>query len=139
MNAKQTEIKNKVEVLNKELKSAVRDAIEPITKWLVTDVTVGMTTSCIYLVLATDETKRIDLTYYSRDCGSFEEGQLTTNIGAFGSFNTMDGNDVAAYYIEVGRLLSNKEILYHVGKLTKEYTELIHGLIKDYRTLSKKN
>ena len=139
MNTKLTEIENKRKTLCKELETAVRGMIEPVNrKLLVTDVTIGMMSSTISLTFSSDKTKMICLTYYSNDCGSFKEGQLTTNIGTFGSFDLTSENDVAGFYIEVGNLLSNKEMLGSVRKITKEYSEYMHELIAEYRSLSKK-
>lgn len=137
MNAKRTEIRNKVETLSKELESAVRDWIEPLTKWLVADVTVCTTSSSVRLALSSDETKTIDLVYYNRDRGVFKEGQFMTNIGAFGSFDVISKNDVEEYYKQVGNLLSNKAMLDFVRKGIKEYSENILGLLKEYRALCK--
>lgn len=136
--SRQAEIKTKLETLGKELETGVRFAIEPITKWVVTDVTIGMTTSVIRLALTTDKTKQTDLTYYSQDCGLYKKGQLRTNIAAFGSFEVMSENDVAEYYMQVGNLLSNKDMLDYVKKLLKEFTGNVHDLVKEYRALSEK-
>lgn len=125
----------RIEELNKELETAVRDWIEPRTKWLVTDVTVCTTSSGVRLALSSDETKTIDLVYYNHNCGVFKEGQFMTNIGAFGSFDVISKNDVEEYYKQVGNLLSNKAMLDFVRKGIKEYSEKILGLLKEYRAL----
>ena len=137
---RQTEIENKVWSLCKEWKLAAQDAIEPVTKWLVADATIDSRGANICLMLATDKTKRLDLTYYGRHCSLFPEyrGQLRTNIGAFGSFNTIAENDIAEYYMQVGILISNKDMLGYLIKIAEEFTGYIHESEKEYRALSKK-
>lgn len=126
------EIENAIKSYGDELKSAVVNAIEPVTNWVVVDVIVGKVSSYIDLVLATDKTKRLELIHYNRDFANFKKGQMTTNVGAFGSFDMEDGNDVAEYYMGVGTLLTNKELLKYLKKILGEFSENIQSLYNSY-------
>ena len=136
---KASEIEDTIRVLGEEFQTAAKDIIEPVTSWAVVETSIGMATSTIYLQLTSDMTKHIELTYYNHDCGNLKKGQLVTNVGTFGSFDMTDENSVAEYYTAVGSLLSNKEMLSYLKKITAEFSELTRCPVREFRKLNEED
>ena len=131
---KKVELRNELKNLFKSFKESAEKLIETVPGWKVTDIDKGCDSTIIYLSLASDERKRIVIRY-QQEVEDWQNEEFSTSVPSHGSFELMDANGTALYYIAVGQLLSNTDVLTQLKKEMVNFTVKAGELRNEYKSL----
>lgn len=135
---KKNELRNEMKSLFETFKENADKLISASTAWKVIDTDSSYKSVTLYLALSSDESKQINIRY-SEKISTWQAEEFSTNISARGSFELLDANEVANYYIAVGNLLSAKETLAQIKEIMKELSEKIYKIRKEYDKLEEED
>lgn len=115
------ELENEVKNLFESLKVDAEKIMAACPEWKVIDADCTSWVAEVYLAFAGDN--RMLEIRYARYHGMCEKETFTTNVATVGSFELLDNNEMAQYYIAVGSLLSKKEMLSQMKGIMKKAVE----------------
>ena len=133
--------KNEIEESFKSLVDAHQKKIEKIIGTLhhlsVSFVNTGFGTEVVTLMVVDGEGNEINSIEirYRKGCEPLSGEELTTNVAAMGSFDLLDGNKVAQYYMAVGELLKQKGMLNRLKDEMADFYDSLEKLRAEYRTI----
>ena len=136
--SRKEELKNEMNNLFESFKKDTEILMVACPEWKVVDTGCGALSATIYLTLASNERSAIEIRY-CKECGRWQKEELSTNIAAMGSFDVLDTNGNANYYIAVGILLSKTEMLSKLKAAMKDYVDKVYALRKEYENLAKED
>ena len=109
---KTTSVENKkqaFENLITETGESIKNVLDACPSWELKYVNPGYKSLTVKLTLKGSEGFNLDITYRKNSC--FQGEGLFTNVSTCGGFNMIESNDNLKYYLAVGSLLSNHEML----------------------------
>ncbi len=70
---------------------------------------------------------------YCQECGRFQKEEFSTNLAAKGTFDLLDDNMSAQYYIAAASLLSNKGLLFQLREAMFHFSCNVYELTEALR------
>lgn len=105
-------VENKKQVFENliaETGESIKNVLNACPSWELKYVSPGYKSFTVKLTLKGSEGFNLDITYRKKSC--FQREGLFTNVSTCGGFNMIEPNDNLKYYLAVGNLLSNHEML----------------------------
>lgn len=132
------ELKNEMNNQFESFKKDAENLMAACPEWKVADTECSAQRATIYLILASNEHRAIEIRF-CKGCGQWQEEEFSTNIAAMGSFEVLDANGNANYYIAVGNLLSKTGMLSKLKAAMKDFVDKAYALRIEYEKLGKED
>lgn len=132
------ELKNEMDNLFWSFEKDAENLMTVCPEWKAAYTGCSASSATIRLSLASNERYTIEIRF-CKECGQWQKEEFSTNVAATGSFDMLDANGNANYYIAVGNLLSKTEMLSKLKAAMKNLVEKIGALRDEYRKLCKED